>query len=198
MRFLPALGIAAVLLSPIYSPVERMSEEIRYSVVSKNPDGRKVGKILRYLQRVPEPMRAKLNGFGGEFVIFDRVSSLEGLGRSELILLSIAGAGYANKKAYVAENSETCGSSNGMTVPELHEAGHMVDEAYGFPSQNSRFRTLKPAALMGSYDHWAESYGRFYCDDNSNMELKEEFPDVHAYFFKFDAMNGNASVRVSR
>ncbi len=160
-----------------------------YTIMSRNPDQRKISKMVGYLERVPDKIKSHVNEFGGDVVIYDRISSLAELSRDEKILLLISGEAYVpdRKKVYVAENDDVCGSFHGMTVPELHGYGHMTDHAYRNLSDVPEFASLIPESAPFKPSHYfAESFGQFYCSEESRLELQKMFPEIYNYFVNFE------------
>ncbi|MEK6887756.1 MAG: hypothetical protein AABX14_02305 [Candidatus Aenigmatarchaeota archaeon] len=155
-------------------------EAPRYYAIGKVDN---IHAMVSYLYNVPEKVRQKVNRFGGEIVFLEKISSAK-LPRDDTLLLLAAGAIYNPdmKKSFVIKNDENCGIKYRMAVPQLHEYGHMVDHAFGYPSEKNPFVDIKNS----SSEMFAEDFAKFYCGEETRNGLKETNIASFRYFEKFD------------
>ena len=89
-----------------------------------NAAGVNVNDYLLALRQVPEPVLATFNATGWTYRIdFDYISELS----KQLNMSCIGATSYGQKTIYISEASAT-----------LHEFGHFLDYALGFPAEHER------------------------------------------------------------
>ena len=128
-----------------------------------NAAGVNINDYLLALRQVPEPVLAAFNAAGWTYRIdFDYISELS----KQLNMSCIGATNYSQKTIYISEASAT-----------LHEFGHFLDWALGFPAEHEQlFRAEAAAAPLRDY---------------AKTNAREYFADCFAYWVKY-AGNTNA------
>ena len=135
-----------------------------------------VNAFLLELRKVPQPILDAFNENGWAFVI--GTEYLTALSR-KLGVNCIGAAAYTEKRIYVFEASAV-----------LHEFGHFLDCAMGFPQEHKDLYALEAAsapmkqrAKSNSLEYFAEFFA-YWCSGNTRIleQLKELTPETYAYF----------------
>ena len=135
-----------------------------------------VNAFLLELRKVPQPILDAFNENGWTFVI--GTEYLTDLGQ-KLGINCIGAAVYTEKRIYVSEASAV-----------LHEFGHFLDCAMGFPQEHKDLYALEAAsapmkqhAKSNSLEYFAEFFA-YWCSGNTRIleQFKELTPETYAYF----------------
>lgn len=168
---------AAVLLHAILTRAFTV-EAPPTPVALVNAAGVNINDYLLALRQVPEPMLAAFNVAGWTYRIdFDYISELS----KQLNMSCIGATSYGQKTIYISEASAT-----------LHEFGHFLDYALGFPAEHERLY-LAEAQNSGLRDYAKTNAGEYFADCfdyyityGSSPEmlerLRENAPQTCAYF----------------
>ena len=153
-----------------------------------NAAGVNINDYLLALRQVPEPMLAAFNVAGWTYRIdFDYISELS----KQLNMSCIGATSYGQKTIYISEASAT-----------LHEFGHFLDYALGFPAEHERLY-LAEAQNSGLRDYAKTNAGEYFADCfdywvaySGNEKRMETFrnaaPQTWAYMKKLATNNWGA------
>lgn len=154
-------------------------------VTLDNPTGVNANDFLLELRRVPEPLLAAFNEAGWTYRIdFDFMADL-----SDRLHMSCIGAtDYGKKTIYVSDAKAT-----------LHEFGHFLDGALGFPAEHERLYLaeahnsgLRDYAKTNSREYFADCfvYWITYSGNEKRMEtFRNAAPQTYAYMEKLVVSN---------
>ena len=140
-----------------------------------------VNAFLLELHKVPRPILDAFNENGWTFVI--GTEYLTNLSR-KLGVNCIGAAVYTEKRIYVSEASAV-----------LHEFGHFLDCAMGFPQEHKDLYALEAAsapmkqhAKSNSLEYFAEFFAYWLSGSTRTLaQLKELAPETYAYFEELSA-----------
>ena len=178
---------AAVLLHAILTRAFTV-EAPPTPVALVNAAGVNINDYLLALRQVPEPMLAAFNVAGWTYRIdFDYISELS----KQLNMSCIGATSYGQKTIYISEASAT-----------LHEFGHFLDYALGFPAEHERLY-LAEAQNSGLRDYAKTNAGEYFADCfdywvaySGNEKRMETFrnaaPQTWAYMKKLATNNWGA------
>ena len=140
-----------------------------------------VNTFLLELCKIPQPILDAFNENGWTFVIgTEHLTDLS----QKLGINCIGAAVYTEKRIYVSEASAV-----------LHEFGHFLDCAMGFPQEHKDLYALEAAsapmkqhAKSNSLEYFAEFFA-YWCSGNTRIleQLKELTPETYAYFEELSA-----------
>ena len=155
-------GDAAIILHVVLTQSFRI-EEPPVPVTLVNAAGVNVNDFLLELRKLPEQVLDAFNAAGWTYRIdFDYISELS----NRLNMSCIGATNYSRKTIYISEADAT-----------LHEFGHFLDYALGFPAEHEQlFRAEAAAAPLRNY---------------AKTNAREYFADCFAYWVKY-AENANA------
>ena len=147
-------------------------------VTVKNPDNINANDFLLELRKVPETVLAEFNTRGWTYSIdFDRVAQFA----EQLNVSCIGVTDYASKTIYISEAGAT-----------VHEFGHFLDKALGFPAEHERlFQAEAANSILRDYaktnckEYFADCFVFWvqYGDNTERMEqFKETAPQTYTYF----------------
>ena len=135
-----------------------------------------VNAFLLELCKIPQPILDAFNENGWTFVIgTEYLTDLS----QKLGINCIGAAVYTEKRIYVSEASAV-----------LHEFGHFLDCAMGFPQEHKDLYALEAAsapmkqhAKSNSLEYFAEFFA-YWCSGNTRIleQFKELTPETYAYF----------------
>ena len=153
-----------------------------------NAAGVNINDYLLALRQVPEPVLAAFNAAGWTYRIdFDYISELS----KQLNMSCIGATSYGQKTIYISEASAT-----------LHEFGHFLDYALGFPAEHERLylaesqnSSLRDYAKTNSREFFADCfvYWITYSADKKRMDdFRDAAPQTYAYMKKLATNNWGA------
>ena len=153
-----------------------------------NAAGVNINDYLLALRQVPEPVLATFNATGWTYRIdFDYISELS----KQLNMSCIGATSYGQKTIYISEASAT-----------LHEFGHFLDYALGFPAEHERLylaesqnSSLRDYAKTNSREFFADCfvYWITYSADKKRMDdFRDAAPQTYAYMKKLATNNWGA------
>lgn len=153
-----------------------------------NAAGVNINDYLLALRQVPEPVLAAFNAAGWTYRIdFDYISELS----KQLNMSCIGATSYGQKTIYISEASAT-----------LHEFGHFLDYALGFPAEHERLylaesqnSSLRDYAKTNSREFFADCfvYWITYSADKKRMDdFRDAAPQTYAYMKKLETNNWGA------
>ena len=180
-------GEAAIILHAVLTQSFRI-EEPPVPVTLVNAAGVNVNDYLLALRQVPEPVLATFNATGWTYRIdFDYISELS----KQLNMSCIGATSYGQKTIYISEASAT-----------LHEFGHFLDYALGFPAEHERLylaesqnSSLRDYAKTNSREFFADCfvYWITYSADKKRMDdFRDAAPQTYAYMKKLATNNWGA------
>ena len=180
-------GEAAIILHAVLTQSFRI-EEPPVPVTLVNAAGVNVNDFLLELRKVPEQILDAFNATGWTYRIdFDYISELS----KQLNMSCIGATSYGQKTIYISEASAT-----------LHEFGHFLDYALGFPAEHERLY-LAEAQNSGLRDYAKTNAGEYFADCfdywvaySGNEKRMETFrnaaPQTWAYMKKLATNNWGA------
>ena len=153
-----------------------------------NAAGVNINDYLLALRQVPEPVLATFNAAGWTYCIdFEYISEL----RKQLDMSCIGATNYSQKTIYISEASAT-----------LHEFGHFLDYALGFPAEHERLylaesqnSSLRDYAKTNSREFFADCfvYWITYSADKKRMDdFRDAAPQTYAYMKNLATNNWGA------
>ena len=153
-----------------------------------NAAGVNINDYLLALRQVPEPMLAAFEVAGWTYRIdFNYISELS----KQLNMSCIGATNYSQKTIYISEASAT-----------LHEFGHFLDYALGFPAEHERLylaesqnSSLRDYAKTNSREFFADCfvYWITYSADKKRMDdFRDAAPQTYAYMKKLATNNWGA------
>ena len=153
-----------------------------------NAAGVNINDYLLALRQVPEPVLAAFNAAGWTYRIdFDYISELS----KQLNMSCIGATSYGQKTIYISEASAT-----------LHEFGHFLDYALGFPAEHERLylaesqnSSLRDYAKTNSREFFADCFVHWitYSGNEKRMEtFRNAAPQTWAYMKKLATNNWGA------
>lgn len=171
-------------------PVQTTSElrELLFEHVEREQREYTDSLYLLALRQVPEPVLATFNATGWTYRIdFDYISELS----KQLNMSCIGATSYGQKTIYISEASAT-----------LHEFGHFLDYALGFPAEHERLylaesqnSSLRDYAKTNSREFFADCfvYWITYSADKKRMDdFRDAAPQTYAYMKKLATNNWGA------
>ena len=178
---------AAVLLHAILTRAFTV-EAPPTPVALVNAAGVNINDYLLALRQVPEPVLATFNATGWTYRIdFDYISELS----KQLNMSCIGATNYSQKTIYLSDASAT-----------LHEFGHFLDYALGFPAEHERLylaesqnSSLRDYAKTNSREFFADCfvYWITYSADKKRMDdFRDAAPQTYAYMKKLATNNWGA------
>ena len=178
---------AAVLLHAILTRAFTV-EAPPTPVALVNAAGVNINDYLLALRQVPEPMLAAFEVAGWTYRIdFNYISELS----KQLNMSCIGATSYGQKTIYISEASAT-----------LHEFGHFLDYALGFPAEHERLylaesqnSSLRDYAKTNSREFFADCfvYWITYSADKKRMDdFRDAAPQTYAYMKKLATNNWGA------
>ena len=143
-------------------------------------EGVNMNSYLLELRRVPEPILYEFQRMGWVYIVdFDYLADLS----KRFEMSCIGAADYSGKKIYVSDAKAT-----------LHEFGHFLDGAVGFPSKTRSFYAdeaqaaaifLRDYSLTNCREYFAD-YFAYWLQNRDNEEkaalMRERTPKTYAYF----------------
>ena len=180
-------GEAAIILHAVLTQSFRI-EEPPAPVTLVNAADVNINDYLLALRQVPEPMLAAFEVAGWTYRIdFDYISELS----KQLNMSCIGATNYSQKTIYISEASAT-----------LHEFGHFLDYALGFPAEHERLylaesqnSSLRDYAKTNSREFFADCfvYWITYSADKKRMDdFRDAAPQTYAYMKKLATNNWGA------
>lgn len=153
-----------------------------------NAAGVNINDYLLALRQVPEPMLAAFNAAGWTYCIdFDYMGGLS----KKLNMSCIGATNYSRKTIYISEADAT-----------LHEFGHFLDYALGFPAEHERLylaesqnSSLRDYAKTNSREFFADCFVHWitYSADKKRMDdFRDAAPQTYAYMKKLATNNWGA------
>lgn len=153
-----------------------------------NAAGVNVNDFLLELRKVPEQILDAFNATGWTYRIdFDYISELS----KQLNMSCIGATSYGQKTIYISEASAT-----------LHEFGHFLDYALGFPAEHERLylaesqnSSLRDYAKTNSREFFADCFVHWitYSADKKRMDdFRDAAPQTYAYMKKLATNNWGA------
>lgn len=143
-------------------------------------EGVNMNSYLLELRRVPEPILYEFQRMGWVYIVdFDYLADLS----KRFEMSCIGAADYSGKKIYVSDAKAT-----------LHEFGHFLDGAEGFPSKTRSFYAdeaqaaaifLRDYSLTNCREYFAD-YFAYWLQNRDNEKktalMRERTPKTYAYF----------------
>ena len=180
-------GDAAIILHVVLTQSFRI-EEPPVPVTLVNAAGVNVNDYLLALRQVPEPVLATFNATGWTYRIdFDYMGGLS----KKLNMSCIGATNYSQKTIYLSEASAT-----------LHEFGHFLDYALGFPAEHERLYLaeaqnsgLRNYAKTNAREYFADCFDYWiaYSGSEKRMEtFRNAAPQTWAYMKKLATNNWGA------
>lgn len=153
-----------------------------------NAAGVNINDYLLALRQVPEPVLAAFNAAGWTYRIdFDYMGGLS----KKLNMSCIGATNYSRKTIYISEADAT-----------LHEFGHFLDYALGFPAEHERLylaesqnSSLRDYAKTNSREFFADCFVHWitYSGNEKRMEtFRNAAPQTWAYMKKLATNNWGA------
>ncbi len=173
-------------------------------ITAKSRNPKKIEEIINYLENVPDSIQQRCNEFGGYIVIFDgKITDQEGLKHlkgkkpefysEESTWDDVNGLyNHLTKRVFINQNHESQDSV------ELHEYGHLVDNAFRGISRKKEFKEIFEEYkkektwfifTIGNNMTWhesrspteffAECFRKYYQSGYTREELKDDFPKAH-------------------
>ena len=171
-------------------PVQTTSElrELLFEHVEREQREYTDSLYLLALRQVPEPVLATFNATGWTYRIdFDYISELS----KQLNMSCIGATSYGQKTIYISEASAT-----------LHEFGHFLDYALGFPAEHERLylaesqnSSLRDYAKTNSREFFADCFVywiTYSADKKRRDDFRDAAPQTYAYMKKLATNNWGA------
>ena len=174
-------GEAAIILHAVLTQSFRI-EEPPVPVTLVNAAGVNINDYLLALRQVPEPVLAAFNAAGWTYRIdFDYMGGLS----KKLNMSCIGATNYSRKTIYISEADAT-----------LHEFGHFLDYALGFPAEHERLYLaeaqnsgLRDYAKTNSREYFADFFARFIRslgNEDAVRRLRENAPQTYCYLVRLE------------
>ena len=180
-------GEAAIILHAVLTQSFHV-EEPPAPVTMVNAAGVNVNDFLLELRKVPEQVLDAFNATGWTYCIdFDYMGGLS----KKLNMSCIGATNYSRKTIYISEADAT-----------LHEFGHFLDYALGFPAEHERLylaesqnSSLRDYAKTNSREFFADCFVHWitYSGNEKRMEtFRNAAPQTWAYMKKLATNNWGA------
>lgn len=180
-------GEAAIILHAVLTQSFHV-EEPPAPVTLVNAAGVNVNDFLLELRKVPEQVLDAFNAAGWTYCIdFDYMGGLS----KKLNMSCIGATNYSQKTIYISEADAT-----------LHEFGHFLDYALGFPAEHERLylaesqnSSLRDYAKTNSREFFADCFVHWitYSADKKRMDdFRDAAPQTYAYMKKLATNNWGA------
>ena len=180
-------GDAAIILHVVLTQSFRI-EEPPVPVTLVNAAGVNVNDFLLELRKLPEQVLDAFNAAGWTYCIdFDYMGGLS----KKLNMSCIGATNYSRKTIYISEADAT-----------LHEFGHFLDYALGFPAEHERLylaesqnSSLRDYAKTNSREFFADCFVHWitYSADKKRMDdFRDAAPQTYAYMKKLATNNWGA------
>ena len=180
-------GDAAIILHVVLTQSFRI-EEPPVPVTLVNAAGVNVNDFLLELRKLPEQVLDAFNAAGWTYCIdFDYMGGLS----KKLNMSCIGATNYSRKTIYISEADAT-----------LHEFGHFLDYALGFPAEHERLylaesqnSSLRDYAKTNSREFFADCFVHWitYSGNEKRMEtFRNAAPQTWAYMKKLATNNWGA------
>ena len=180
-------GDAAIILHVVLTQSFRI-EEPPVPVTLVNAAGVNVNDFLLELRKLPEQVLDAFNAAGWTYCIdFDYMGGLS----KRLNMSCIGATNYSRKTIYISEADAT-----------LHEFGHFLDYALGFPAEHERLylaesqnSSLRDYAKTNSREFFADCFVHWitYSADKKRMDdFRDAAPQTYAYMKKLATNNWGA------
>ena len=180
-------GDAAIILHVVLTQSFRI-EEPPVPVTLVNAAGVNVNDFLLELRKLPEQVLDAFNAAGWTYCIdFDYMGGLS----KKLNMSCIGATNYSQKTIYISEADAT-----------LHEFGHFLDYALGFPAEHERLylaesqnSSLRDYAKTNSREFFADCFVHWitYSADKKRMDdFRDAAPQTYAYMKKLATNNWGA------
>ena len=180
-------GEAAIILHAVLTQSFHV-EEPPAPVTLVNAAGVNVNDFLLELRKVPEQVLDAFNAAGWTYCIdFDYMGGLS----KKLNMSCIGATNYSRKTIYISEADAT-----------LHEFGHFLDYALGFPAEHERLylaesqnSSLRDYAKTNSREFFADCFVHWitYSADKKRMDdFRDAAPQTYAYMKKLATNNWGA------
>ena len=180
-------GDAAIILHVVLTQSFRI-EAPPAPVTLVNAAGVNVNDFLLELRKLPEQVLDAFNAAGWTYCIdFDYMGGLS----KKLNMSCIGATNYSRKTIYISEADAT-----------LHEFGHFLDYALGFPAEHERLylaesqnSSLRDYAKTNSREFFADCFVHWitYSADKKRMDdFRDAAPQTYAYMKKLATNNWGA------
>ena len=180
-------GDAAIILHVVLTQSFRI-EEPPVPVTLVNAAGVNVNDFLLELRKLPEQVLDAFNAAGWTYcIVFDYMGGLS----KKLNMSCIGATNYSRKTIYISEADAT-----------LHEFGHFLDYALGFPAEHERLylaesqnSSLRDYAKTNSREFFADCFVHWitYSADKKRMDdFRDAAPQTYAYMKKLATNNWGA------
>ena len=186
-------GEAVIILHAVLTQSFHV-EEPPAPVTLVNAAGVNVNDFLLELRKVPEQVLDAFNATGWTYCIdFDYMGGLS----KKLNMSCIGATNYSRKTIYISEANAT-----------LHEFGHFLDYALGFPAEHERLylaesqnSSLRDYAKTNSREFFADCfvYWITYSADKKRMDdFRDAAPQTYAYMKKLATNNWGSLIHTVR
>lgn len=216
MALLSLLSLAgcAGTIKPVSVVDEYCTRNItpEYRVEAEYNDTRSTKRIIKTLEKVPDPLQRMVSDYGATVVLFggevlDHIDSYEGTED----LRGVRGVLIPSTKEVFIHYTGHSAEDNSVSL-ELHEYGHAVDMALAelpgtpytspgfFVSRSKEFSEIHKSSMrnpwfslfvMARYERtnrefFAESFARFYYSDRTRESMKQLTPECYEFFRKME------------